>query len=167
MQAILFKEGEMKKQSASLIVLIIGIFLCFGFCQTTETTEQEQEAVQKEVINTGQAEGMPFSPAVKFGNLLFLSGSIGMNPETGELPQDVGEQTKNCMENLGLILRQANMDYSDAVRCTVYLADLEDYAAMNKAYIAFFPGDPPARACVQAVGLVRGAKVEISMIAAK
>ncbi len=157
----------MKKQSASLIVLIIGIFLCFGFCQTTETTEQEQEAVQKEVINMGQAEGMPFSPAVKFGNLLFLSGTIGTDPETNELSPDIGEQTKNCMERLGALLHQADMDFSDAVRCTVYLADIEDYAAMNKAYIAFFPEDPPARACVQVAGLVRGAKVEISMIAAK
>jgi len=90
-----------------------------------------------------------------------------MDPETNELSPDIGEQTKQCLENLGLILRQADMDYSDAVRCTVYLADLEDYAAMNKAYTAFFPEDPPARACVQVAGLVRGAKVEISMIAAK
>lgn len=157
----------MKKSSIGILILIMGLFLCFSFCQTTETTEPEQEAVQKEVINMGQAEGRPFSPAVKFGNLLFLSGSIGMNPETGELPPDVGEQTKQCLENLGLILHQADMDYIDAVRCTVYLADLEDYAAMNEAYIAFFPEDPPARACVQVAGLVRGAKVEISMIAAK
>jgi len=157
----------MKKRSAGLFILIIGIFLCFSFCQTTETTEPEQETVHKEVINMGAAEGRPFSPAVKFGNLLFLSGSIGMDPETGELPPDVGEQTTQCLKNLGLILRQADMDYSDAVKCTVYLADLEDYAAMNKAYIAFFPEDPPARACVQVAGLVRGAKVEISMIAAK
>lgn len=157
----------MKKQSTSLIILIIGLFLCFSSCQTEEANEHEQEAVYKEVIKMGQAEGRPFSPAVKFGNLLFLSGSIGMDPETNELSPDIGEQTKQCLENLGLILRQADMDYSDAVRCTVYLADLEDYAAMNKAYTAFFPEDPPARACVQVAGLVRGAKVEISMIAAK
>ena len=157
----------MKKSSTGILILIIGFFLCFISCQTTETTEPEQEAVQKEVIKMGQTEGRPFSPAVKFGNWLFLSGSIGIDPETNELPPDVGEQTKNCMERLGAILRQADMDYSDAVRCTVYLADLEDYAEMNKAYTAFFPEDPPARACVQAAGLVRGAKVEISMIAAK
>lgn len=157
----------MKKQYAGLFILIIGLFLCFSFCQTTETTEPMEEAIHKEVIKMGATEGRPFSPAVKFGNLLFLSGSIGMNPETNELSPDVGEQTKQCLENLGLILRQADMDYSDAVRCTVYLTDLEDYAAMNEAYIAFFPEDPPARACVQVAGLVRGAKVEISMIAAK
>ena len=157
----------MKKSSIGILILIMGLFLFFSFCETTETTEPEQEAVHKEIIKMGAAEGRPFSPAVKFGNLLFLSGSIGMNPETGELPPDAGEQTKQCLENLGLILRQADMDYSDAVRCTVYLEDLEDYAAMNEAYIAFFPEDPPARACVQVAGLVRGAKVEISMIAAK
>ncbi len=157
----------MKKIPIGILVLIIVFIFSFSFCQTEEATEPEQEAVQKEVIKMEQAEGRPFSPAVKFGDLLFLSGSIGMDPETNELPQDVGAQTKQCLENLGLILRQANMDYSDAVRCTVYLADLEDYAEMNKAYIAFFPEDPPARACVQVAGLVRDAKVEISMIAAK
>lgn len=59
------------------------------------------------------------------------------------------------------------MDYNDVVSCTVYLTDLKDYTEMNKAYSSYFPEDPPARACVQVSGLVRGAKVEISMIAAK
>jgi len=154
----------MKKQSAGLLILIIGLFLCFNSCQTADL---EDVVTVKEVIEMEGAEGMPFSPAVRFGNWLFLSGSIGMDTETNELPPDVGEQTKNCMERLGAILQKAGLDYSDAVKCTVYLTDLEDYAAMNKAYSAFFPEDPPARACVQVAGLVRGAKVEISMIAAK
>ncbi|MFW6124457.1 MAG: RidA family protein [Acidobacteriota bacterium] len=154
----------MKKQPAGLFILIIGIFLCFSFCQTPDL---EEVVTVKEVIEMEGAEGMPFSPAVRFGNLLFLSGSIGMDPETNEMPPDAGEQTKNCLERLGAILEQAHMDYSDVVKCTVYLTDLEDYAEMNKAYSSFFPEDPPARACVQVAGLVREAKVEISMIAAK
>lgn len=154
----------MKKQSVGFFILILGLFLAFSSCQTTEL---EQVVPEKEVFKMGGARGRPFSQAVKFGNLLFLSGSIGMDLETNEMPPEVSEQTKNCLERLGAILRQANMDYSDVVRCTVYLTDLEDYAEMNKAYSSFFPVDPPARACVQVAGLVRDAKVEISMIAAK
>jgi len=154
----------MKKQPTAILILIIGLSLCFSFCQTADL---EEVVAVKEVIKMEGSEGMPFSPAVKFGNWVFLSGSIGMDPETNEMPPDVGEQTKNCLERLGAVLERADIDYSDVVKCTVYLTDLEDYAAMNKAYSAFFPQDPPARACVEVAGLVRGAKVEISMIAAK
>lgn len=154
----------MKKSFIGIFLLIIVLFFFFSFCQTAEP---EREAVKKEVIKMEGSEGRPFSPAVKFGNLLFVSGSIGVDPETNELSPDVGEQTKKCLERLGTILHQANMDYSDVVKCTVYLTDLKDYAEMNKAYSVFFPEDPPSRACVQVAGLVKGAKVEISMIAAK
>lgn len=134
------------------------------------TSFSGQEAAKKEIIRIpGTApSGLPFSPAVRFGDLLFLSGVVGTDPETGELVSpDIGEQTKQCLELVGLILRQAKMDYGDVVSCTVYLADLSDYTEMNKAYSAYFPEDPPARACVQVAGLVKGAKIEISMTAAK
>ncbi len=80
--------------------------------------------------------------------------------------------TGNCILIIGLFLcfsfcQTTDLEEVVAVKCTVYLADLEDYAEMNKAYSAFFPENPPARACVQVAGLVREAKVEISMIAAK
>jgi 2-iminobutanoate/2-iminopropanoate deaminase len=80
---------------------------------------------------------------------------------------DVAEQTKTCMERLKIVLEQAGMDFSDVVRGTVFLADINDYAAMNKVYASYFKKDPPARACVQVARLVRDAKVEISMIAIK
>jgi 2-iminobutanoate/2-iminopropanoate deaminase len=99
---------------------------------------------------------------------MFLSGLIGTDLKTSELvSSDVGEQTKQCLETLGLILRQSQMDYSDVVSCTVYLTDLKDYSEMNKAYSAYFPKDPPARTCVQVAKLVREAKVELTLIAAK
>jgi len=155
----------MKIQSVSLFILITGLFLCFSFCRTTDL---EEVVTVKEVIEMEGAEGLPFSSAVKFGNLLFLSGAIGVDPKTNEVVSpDVGEQTKQCLERVGQILHRVDMDYSDVVNCTVYLTDLDDYAEMNKAYSAFFPEDPPARACVQVSRLVRGVKVEISMIAAK
>ena len=157
----------MNHQAANMGVFlaITVLFLFTSFC---ETYESDQATVKKEVINMPGIKDLPFSPAVKFGNMVFLSGVVGTDLKTRELVSpDVGEQTKQCLETLGLILRQANMDYNDVISCTVYLTDLKDYTEMNKAYSSYFPEDPPARACVQVSGLVRGAKVEISMIAAK
>jgi 2-iminobutanoate/2-iminopropanoate deaminase len=144
--------------------------LLFFSVSLSQTQEHDQAAVKKEIIQAalGVPPGLPFSTAVKFGNFVFLSGILGTDLKTSELVSpDVGEQTKQCMETLGLILRQAKMDYSDVVSCTVYLTDLNDYSEMNKAYSAYFPKDPPARTCVQVTKLVRGAKVELSFIAAK
>ncbi len=99
---------------------------------------------------------------------MYLSGLIGTDLKTSELVSpDVGEQTKQCLETLGLILRQAGMDYTDVVSCTVYLTDLNDYGEVNKVYSAYFPTDPPARTCVQVVKLVREAKVELTFTVAK
>ena len=157
----------MKKLTIVILFLTTMLFFSISFSQTHE---HDQAAVKKEVIKApiGVPAGLPFSTAVKFGNFMFLSGILGTDLNTSELVSpDVGEQTKQCMETLGLILRQAKMDYSDVVSCTVYLTDLKDYSEMNKAYSAYFPKDPPARTCVQVVRLVREAKVELSFIAAK
>ena len=151
-------------------VFFISFALLFLLLSLSHTSESEQTAMKKEVVTLPgvKLSSLPFSPAVKFGSLLFLSGTIGMDPKTNALVSpNVGDQTKQCLEILGQVLHQAGMDFEDAVRCTVYLTDLNDYIEMNKAYAAFFPKDPPSRACVEVAGLVRGAKVEISMIAAK
>jgi 2-iminobutanoate/2-iminopropanoate deaminase len=80
---------------------------------------------------------------------------------------DAGEQTRQCLEKLKLVLAQGGMDMGDVVNATVYLSDVNDYEAMNKVYSTYFPSDPPARACVQVGKLVKGAKVEIAMVAWK
>jgi 2-iminobutanoate/2-iminopropanoate deaminase len=157
----------MKKLPIVFVLLITALFFSRGFSLTHEA---DQAAVKKEIIKAplGVPAGLPFSTAVKFGNFVFLSGLIGTDLKTGELVSpNVGEQTKQCLDTLGHILRQAEMDYSDVVSCTVYLTDLGDYSEMNKAYSAYFPKDPPARTCVQVAKLVREAKVELSFIAAK
>jgi 2-iminobutanoate/2-iminopropanoate deaminase len=163
--ASLFKEEEMKKLRVVILLLITVLFFSISFGQSYDSG---QAPVKKEIIKMPGVTGLPFSPAVKFGSLVFLSGVVGTDPKTGELvSSDVGGQTKQCLEILGAILRQAKMDYSNVVSCTVYLTDLKDFVEMNKAYSVYFPEDPPSRACVQVAGLVRGAKVEISLIAAK
>lgn len=121
----------------------------------------------KEVIQTPAAPpGLPFSSAVRVGNLLFLSGQIGVRPGTVELvPGGIEAETRQTMENIRGVLEYAGSSLADVVKCTVFLADMADYAAMNTTYASFFPERPPARSTTGANGLALGAAVEIECIA--
>ncbi|NIP81782.1 MAG: RidA family protein, partial [Gemmatimonadetes bacterium] len=91
-------------------------------------------------------EGLPFSPAVRTGDLIFLSGSVGNRPGTRELvPGGVGAETRQALENLRSVLEAAGAGLDDVVKCTVFLADMGDYAAMNEVYAEVFGDPPPAR----------------------
>ena len=108
----------------------------------------------------------PYSQAVKANGFLFLSGQIALDPVTGQIVYGgVGMQTRQVFSNLRVILQKEGLDFSHVVKATVYLQDLEDFAAMNQIYGEFFPTDPPARACVQVARLPRDVSIEIEMIA--
>lgn len=110
----------------------------------------------------------PYSQAVESsgGRTLWLSGQIPLDPTTGELVQgDVAAQTERVMENLGAVLAAAGAGFGHVVRCTIYLADLGDFAKVNEVYARRFPRDPPARATVQVAALPRGTRVEIDAVA--
>jgi 2-iminobutanoate/2-iminopropanoate deaminase len=109
----------------------------------------------------------PYSQAIKAGNLLFVSGQIPIDPATGELLQgDVAIQTHRVIQNLSEILTAAGSSLDAVVRTTVYLADMNEFAAMNEVYGTYFSAPAPARATVQVARLPRDAKVEIDVIAA-
>lgn len=124
----------------------------------------------KKVISTEnapQAVG-PYSQAVWAGDLLFISGQIPIDPQTGKfVSDDVKEQTRQVFKNLSAILNEAGLGYENIVKATVYLTDMNDFAAMNEVYASFFTKDFPARAAFQVVKLPLGAKVEIEAIAVK
>ncbi|UCF41497.1 MAG: RidA family protein [Gemmatimonadota bacterium] len=124
-------------------------------------------AQEKEVIQVpGALEGMPFSSAVRVGDLLYLSGQIGTLPGTRDLPQGgVGPETRQTLENIRGVLEHAGSSLERVVKCTVFLADIADYAAMNEVYRTYFPERPPARSTVAGSGLALGARVEIECIA--
>ncbi|HLL74606.1 MAG TPA: RidA family protein [Pyrinomonadaceae bacterium] len=110
----------------------------------------------------------PYSQAVAFGNFVFSSGQIPIDPRTGQFVEGgIGEQTEQVMKNLSEVLRAAGAGLADVVKTTVYLADMSDFAAMNEVYGRFFPENPPARSTVQAARLPRDARVEIDVIAVK
>jgi 2-iminobutanoate/2-iminopropanoate deaminase len=110
----------------------------------------------------------PYSQAIEArgARTLWLSGQIPLDPATGELVAgDVAAQAGRVMENLRAVLAAAGAGFEHVVRCTIYLADLADFAKVNEVYGRCFPSDPPARATVQVAALPRGARVEIDAVA--
>ena len=108
----------------------------------------------------------PYSQAIRSGNLLFVSGQVAMDPETGEMLEgDVSAQTERVLRSLDAILTAAGVTLADVIKTTVYLADMNDFAAMNRVYGAFFADPAPARAAVQVARLPKDALVEIDCIA--
>ena len=108
----------------------------------------------------------PYSPAIRTGNLLFLSGQIPIDPVSGALVGgDIAAQTGQVMRNIAALLQAAGAGFEHVVRTTVFLADMSEFAAMNEAYAAFVVDPPPARATVQVARLPRDARVEIDAIA--
>jgi 2-iminobutanoate/2-iminopropanoate deaminase len=109
----------------------------------------------------------PYSQGVRAGDLLFCSGQIPLEPSTGELvKEDIEGQTRRCLENLAAICEAAGGSLAQAVRCTVYLVDMNDFTRVNEAYAAFFDDDPPARVAVAVSALPKGADVEIDAVVA-
>lgn len=108
---------------------------------------------------------LPFSPARKAGDTLYVSGQIPRTPDGKDVKESVEAETRQVMENLGRILRENGYGFDDVVNATVYLKDINDYHEMNKVYASYFGGPFPARACVGGVDLVFGFKVEISCVA--
>jgi 2-iminobutanoate/2-iminopropanoate deaminase len=109
----------------------------------------------------------PYSHAVRSGSLLFCSGQIPLDPESGELVGDTpAEQARRCLENLQAVCAAAGASLGDAVRCTVYMTDLAAFADVNEVYGEFFGPDPPARVAIGVAALPRGAAVEIDAIVA-
>ncbi len=122
----------------------------------------------KQIISTDRAPRAigPYSQAVSSGNLVFASGQIPIDPATGEfVAGGIAEQTEQVMRNLRAVFEAAGVELSQVIKTTVFLADMEEFTAMNEIYGRFFGENPPARATVQAARLPRDARVEIDAIA--
>ena len=110
----------------------------------------------------------PYSQAVQYGDLLYISGQIPLNPATGQVVKDSLElETRQVMENLKAILHEAGMDFSCVLKTTIFLMDMAKFTEVNTEYGRYFEKDPPARETVQVAGLPLKVNVEISMIAGK
>ena len=107
----------------------------------------------------------PYSHGVLHGNLLFISGQVGKHPQTGEIPADVEGQTKRVMENLKAILAEAELNFTNVVKTTIFLKDLNHFGKVNEIYGSYFTCDFPARETVEVSRLPLDVLVEISVIA--
>ncbi len=124
----------------------------------------------KEIIKTVNAPAAigPYSQAVKVkaGTMLFCSGQIPLDPQTGEIVgETASEQCRRVMENLAAILAVAGTDFAGIVKTTIYLADMNDFGSVNETYASFFKSDPPARVTVEVSRLPKDVKVEIEALA--
>jgi len=122
----------------------------------------------KEIIRSSNAPAAvgPYSQAVRAGAWVFVSGQIPLDPQTGAMATGtVQDQTRRVLENLRSVLEAAHLALEDVVKVTVYLKDINDFAAMNEVYASFFASEPPARACIQAARLPKDAAVEMDAVA--
>jgi 2-iminobutanoate/2-iminopropanoate deaminase len=130
--------------------------------------KKEVVRIVREIIKTESAPAAigPYSQAVRAGGFIFASGQIPLDPKTGEfVPGGVAEQTEQVIRNLTAVLEAGGCGLDSVVKTTVFLADMNDFAAMNDVYGRYFKENPPARATVQAARLPRDARVEIEVIA--
>ncbi len=110
----------------------------------------------------------PYSQAVRTGNTLYLSGQLAIDPASGEIVKGgIEAETRQVLENLKAVLVAGGYSLENVVSCQVFLADMDDFAAMNKVYAGYFPRQPPARATVEVAELPRNARIEISAIAVR
>jgi len=126
--------------------------------------------MEKKIIRTDSAPAPigPYSQAVQFGNILFISGQIALDPKTGNLVQDdIKTETGQVMKNLEAILHEAGMDFNNVIKTTIFLMDMGQFAQVNEVYGNYFASNAPARETVQVAGLPKGVNVEISMMAGK
>lgn len=122
----------------------------------------------KKIINTSAAPKPigPYNQAVMSGNMLFVSGQVPVNPANGEIARDdVKEQTRQVMENIGAILKEAGLTFAHVVKCSIFISDMKDFPIINEVYGKYFDDQAPARETIQVAGLPLGADVEISCIA--
>ena len=140
----------------SLSILTLAVIAA---CATTK------QASTVEFLARPNAPG-PFSEAVRVGNIVFLSGVLGTDSTGRLVPGGIGPETKQALENVKAALERNHLTMNDVVKCTVMLADIAEWGAMNQVYATYFTGNKPARSAFGASGLVRNGRLELECIAA-
>jgi 2-iminobutanoate/2-iminopropanoate deaminase len=122
--------------------------------------------MSKSIISVPNAPKLPFSPGVKAGDHIFISGQIGhIDPKTGDEIEGIEAQTRQCIENMREVLRSAGSDLSDVVKVTVFLRGADDFVKMNEVYQSYFTGDLPARSTVVTGLVIPGMLIEMECVA--
>ena len=109
----------------------------------------------------------PYSQAIMAGNLLYTSGQLGLDPDTGDLASGIEEQTKQSLKNVQAILEEAGLQKTDVIKTVVFLKNMSDFAVVNGIYAEFFGDHKPARSCVEVAQLPKGGLIEIEVVASR
>ena len=127
----------------------------------------KEDIMKKEILSTDKAPSAigPYSQGVKIGDLIYTSGQIPVNPATGEMESDIRKATERSMNNVKAILEEAGSSLENIIKTTIFLKDINDFAAVNEVYATFFNENPPARSCVEVGKLPKDAVIEIEAIA--
>ena len=159
------------------LILIAAACLFMLLASNSEAQQKQKNSSQKqsktktnsiqiEYLTGEKARQLPFSEAVKVGNMLYLSGQLGLDENATLVQGGIKAETKQVMENIKRVLEKNGSSLNNVVKCTVMLADISEFGAMNEVYSTYFPKDRlPARSTFGANGLVRGAKIEIECLA--
>jgi 2-iminobutanoate/2-iminopropanoate deaminase len=151
----------MRPNTLRLFVVVLALAFAIAF------VSQPSQAQEHKAINLSTARGLPFSDGVLAGNTLYIAGQEGSD-DAGKLAAGgIAAETKGALDNVDKVLKAAGFEMKDVVSVTVYLADIHDFAEMNKVYKGVLPDPKPARATVQVAALVNDARIEISAIAVK
>ena len=166
-----FAQAARASSPRSLVWPAIGASFAVGTAVANTThCFFSSESPKKEVIHTNEAPSAigPYSQAIKYGNVLYVSGQIGLNPSTMEFVSntDVEAQAEQALQNLGAILKAGGSSFDQCLKCGVYLANMDDFAKVNAIYTKYFNTGVPARACIAAKTLPKGALFEIDAVAA-
>jgi len=150
-------SGHRRPLAEVPIRMRVAWLVCAALLASTVAVAQDRQVIQP---------GGMLSAAVRVGPMLYLSGQLGTDPATRQLATGgIGPETRQALENIKRLVEENGSAMHRVVKCTVFLADITDFAAMNEVYRTFFPTDPPARSTVAVAGLVRQARVEIECMA--
>jgi 2-iminobutanoate/2-iminopropanoate deaminase len=143
------------------------IFIClaviFVSCSPSFPQKTDKKALGSDMVPAGT----PYSPGVLVGNTLYVSGLQGTDPTTHKLPTDFSQEVKDCLENIGRVLKEAGMDYSDVVSVQIFLVDMSQFQEVNSIYKGYFKAPFPSRTTVEVSKLSLGAHIEIAAVAHK
>jgi 2-iminobutanoate/2-iminopropanoate deaminase len=141
--------------------MLVGLILSLTVCLPSVAQKSEKKAVGTSLV----APGTPYSPGILAGDTLYISGLQGTDPQTHQLPSDFSQELKNCIDNVGVVLKDAGMDYSNVVSVQIFLQDMNGFKEVNSAYLKVFKSPFPARTTVQVAKLSLGARIEIQAVA--
>ena len=151
----------------SFILMSASILLTLTACQNKGNTEAKTSTERKIIRPDGYNRGLPVTPGIMVDGTLYIAGFSGEDAKTGVVPAEFEAEVKQCLDKIGVILKEADMDYSDVVSVQVYLTDMSLFERMNEVYRTYFPEPRPTRSIMGIAALIGPSRIEITVTAKK